>query len=124
MEELKEYFKEKTFLVTGGLGSIGESIVEELLKLEPAQVRILDNRETELFYARKKYESNSNIRLFHGDIREKERLLKAMQGVDIVYHAAALKHVLLSEYDPYEAIKTNVLGTQNVVEAAIANDVE
>lgn len=117
-------FEGKIILVTGGLGSIGEGIVQELIPLKPKQIRILDNRETELFYARQKYKEHDNLRFFYGDVRDKERLFKAMHEVNLVFHAAALKHVFLSEYDPYEAIKTNVHGTQNVIEAAMANNVD
>jgi|SRR3989344_2080835 len=123
IKEINYFFKDKTILVTGGIGSVGESIVRALLALSPAKIRVLDNRETELVYARKKFSRQDNVRFFYGDVREKERLLKATQDVDIIYHAAALKHVLPSEYDPYEVIKTNVHGTQNVIEAAIANNV-
>lgn len=121
---MNHLFDNKTILITGGLGSIGEKIVDELLKYNPSQVRVLDNRETELFYARKKLQQHKNLRFFHGDVREKERLMKAAQGVDIIFHAAALKHVFLSEYDPYEAIKTNVLGTHNIIETALAQNVD
>lgn len=121
---IKEQFKNKRFLVTGGLGSIGSEIVRQLINYNPKQVRIVDNRETELFYARRFFKNNPNVELILGDVRDKERLSKAMDGVDIIFHAAALKHVIVCENDPGEAVKTNVIGTQNIVECAFDHNVE
>ncbi|MBS3140086.1 polysaccharide biosynthesis protein [Candidatus Woesearchaeota archaeon] len=117
-------FHEKSILITGGLGSIGREILKNLLPFKPKQIRILDNRETELFHCRQEYRHEKSIRFLYGDVRDKERLLKASQGIDIIFHAAALKHVSLCEYDPYEAIKTNVLGTYNILESAMVNKVD
>jgi FlaA1/EpsC-like NDP-sugar epimerase len=84
----------------------------------------VDNRETELFYARRFFKSNPNVEFLLGDVRDKERLNKAIDGIDVIFHAAALKHVLVCEYEPAEAVKTNVIGTQNVVECAFEHNVE
>ncbi len=114
---ISDFYREKTILVTGGVGSIGSYLVRELLHLDPISIRVLDNNETGLFDLEQDLRSD-RMRLFVGDIRDKERLIVAMEGVDIVFHAAALKHVPLCEFNPYDAIKTNVLGTQNVLDAA------
>lgn len=121
--EISEYYEGKTILVTGGVGSIGSFLVREILRYAPASIRILDNNETALFDIEQDLRSEK-IRLLVGDIRDKERLCVAMEGVDIVFHAAALKHVPLCEFNPYEAVKTNVIGTQNVLDAAYVNNVK
>ncbi|MBU1976225.1 MAG: polysaccharide biosynthesis protein, partial [Nanoarchaeota archaeon] len=123
MSELKEFFKGKDIIVTGGIGSIGSEVVVQLLKYEPRQVRIFDNRETEIFHMQHLLKNHKNVRYLVGDVREKDRLRKAFAGCDIVFHAAALKHVPSCEYNPFEAVKTNILGTQNVIEAAIEEGV-
>jgi FlaA1/EpsC-like NDP-sugar epimerase len=120
---LENMFKNKKILVTGGTGFIGGEIVRNLLGYNPAVVRIFSNDEDNTFRLIQELGVKSDIRFLIGDIRDKERLKLAMEGIDIVYHAAALKHVPLCEYNPFEAIKTNVLGTQNVIEAALANSV-
>jgi len=117
-------FKNKKILVTGGTGFIGGEIVRNLLEYKPAVVRIFSNDEHNIFQLMQELDVKNNVRFLIGDIRDKERLKLAMKGIDIVYHAAALKHVPLCEYNPFEAIKTNVIGTQNVIEAALANSVE
>lgn len=122
MNELRDLFQNKNILVLGGCGSIGSKIAEKLLDYKPKAVRVLDNNETGLFDLNQKIKSDK-IRLLIGDIRDKERLEKATENIDIIYHAAALKHVPLCEYNPFEAIKTNVIGTQNVIEAALYNNV-
>lgn len=123
MGELSNFYKDKTILVTGGVGSIGSEIVREVLKFDPKVVRILDNNETGLFNLEHELKLK-RIRLFIGDVRDKERLIKATEGVDIIFHAAALKHVPLCEYNPYDAVKTNVIGTQNLIDAALSNGVK
>lgn len=117
------YYKGKVILVTGGVGSIGREIVRTLIRLDPMVVRILDNNETGLFDMEHDLHSNK-IRVFLGDIRDKERLKRAFENVDIVFNAAALKHVPLCEYNAFEAVKTNVVGTQNLIEVAIDEEVE
>lgn len=131
-KQLENIFRGKKILVTGGTGCIGSEIVRSVIKYEPEVVRIFSNDEDNTF--RMMHEINANgAKMMHeivdrrfliGDIRDKERVLLAMEDVDIVYHAAALKHVPLCEYNPFEAIKTNVLGTQNVIEAALASGVD
>lgn len=123
-EQLKEIFKNKKILVTGGTGFIGSEIVRKLLQYKPDAVRILSNDEDSVFRIIQELGEGDNKRYLVGDIRDKERLLLAMEDIDIVYHAAALKHVPLCEYNPFEAIKTNVVGTQNVIDAALNCGVE
>jgi len=120
--DLKNYYQGKTILVTGGVGSIGNFLVREILKHDPHSVRVFDNNETGLFDLEQDLNSGK-IRSFIGDIRDKDRLTMAMEDVDIVFHAAALKHVPLCEFNPFDAVKTNVLGTQNVLDAAFAQGV-
>lgn len=117
------FYKNKKILVTGGVGSIGSNLVKNLLALNPATVRVFDNNETGLFDLNEELNSKK-IRTLIGDIRDKDRLSMAMEGIDIVFHASALKHVPLCEYNPFDAVKTNVLGTQNILEAALINEVE
>lgn len=120
---MKSFYNDKVVLVTGGSGSIGREIVKKLLDAEPKSVRILDNNETALFDLEQELNSDK-IRTFIGDVRDKDRLKMAFENVDIIFHAAALKHVPLCERNPFDAVKTNVLGTQNVLEAALYNNVE
>lgn len=105
-------------LVTGGAGSVGRTVTEHLLESEVNVVRILDNNEPNLSELRSQLDDD-RCRYLAGDIREKKRLDRAMEGIDYVIHAAAMKHVDISEYNPFEAVKTNVMGLQNVVDAAI-----
>lgn len=123
MDNLKELFKGKHILVTGGLGSIGSAIVKEVLQYEPRLVTIADNRETAMFYG--VWESNDpRLKYVFLDVRDRERLKEVFRGVDIVFHAAAMKHVLVCERNSSEAVATNVVGTQNVIDASIVNNVE
>lgn len=116
-------FEGKDILVTGGCGSIGSEIVRQLIALSPKRVRVLDNDETGQWKLSQELPSPL-IRHLIGDIRDRARVARAMEGVDYVFHAAALKHVPLCEYNPYEAVHTNVIGTQNVVDAAITKGVK
>ena len=121
--ETKNYFKDKTILVTGAAGSIGSEIAARALGLNPRIVRVLDNNETGLFDLEQELQSGK-FRPLVGDIRDKERLKRAIEDVDVVFHAAALKHVPLCEYNPFEAVKTNVLGTQNLIDVAMEAGIE
>ena len=124
-------FEGKNILVTGGTGSIGSEIVRQVLKQNPNNLRILSRDDTKQHKLQMELGSQSEtlysqgpLRFLIGDIRERNRLKKAMENIDIVFHAAALKHVHLSEYNPFEAVKTNIIGTQNVVDAALDAGVE
>ncbi len=114
----------KTILITGGAGSFGQEFAKIILKeCNPKSVRIYDNRE--LAQVEMEREINDpRLRFFIGDIRDMNRLYRALNGVDIVVHAAALKHVPICEYNPIEAIRTNIDGSVNVIDASINNGVE
>jgi UDP-N-acetylglucosamine 4,6-dehydratase len=123
-DSLEKTFKDKRILVTGGTGSIGSELVRELLKYEPRVIRILSNDENAQFDMELELAEYDNLRFLVGDVRDKERLKMAAENVDIIFHAAALKHVPLCEYNPFEAIKTNVIGTQNLLEVAIDEEAD
>jgi UDP-N-acetylglucosamine 4,6-dehydratase len=118
-------WSEKIILLTGGTGSFGQKFVEVMLKeYNPKTIRIFSRDELKQWEMAQKFNHDKRLRFFIGDIRDKERLERAMDGVDIVVHAAALKQVPLCEYNPFEAVKTNILGAQNVIEAALDHNVE
>ncbi|MBN2458170.1 SDR family NAD(P)-dependent oxidoreductase [Candidatus Woesearchaeota archaeon] len=123
---MKNIFKDKTILVTGGCGSIGSEIVRQLLKFNPKVIRIFDHDEAGHFRLNQslKVDDPEKTRNLIGDITDRDRVFRAMEDVDIVFHAAALKHVPFCEYNPFEAVKTNVIGTQNLVDAAIKENVD
>jgi UDP-N-acetylglucosamine 4,6-dehydratase/5-epimerase len=116
---------DKTVLVTGGTGSFGTAFITRLLEREsPATVRVYSRdelKQSEL--ARRLAHHDDRVRYLLGDVRDLPRLTRAMRGVDVVVHAAALKQVPACEYNPFEAVQTNVVGAENVVAAAIENDV-
>lgn len=118
-------WKNKTVLVTGGTGSFGQAFVRNLLEEKnPDKVIVFSRDELKQHEMREAGLTQENLRYFIGDVRDLPRLKLATYGVDVVVHAAALKQVPASEYNPMEAIKTNILGTGNVVEAALENGVE
>lgn len=121
---MTDIFRGKNILVTGGTGSIGSAIVRKALQYEPEAVRVLSNDENGLFNLEQELEDYPNLRFLIGDVKDKERLRRAVESIDFVFHAAALKHVPLCEYNPFEAVKTNVLGTQNLIEVAIDEEVD
>ena len=118
-------WKEKTILVTGGTGSFGKKFIQILLnEYQPEKVIVFSRDELKQHEMRAAGFSQDNLRYFIGDVRDVERLRRAMYGVDVVVHAAALKQVPACEYNPMEAIKTNILGSSNVVDAALDTGVE
>jgi len=121
---MAEIFQGKSILVTGGTGSIGSEIVRKVLPFGPKVVRVLSNDEDGQFKLEQELQGYRNLRFLIGDIRDRERLERAAESIDFVFHAAALKHVPLCEYNPFEAVKTNVVGTQNVIEAAMEQEIE
>ena len=117
-------FNNKTILVTGGTGSFGKKFIKILLsKYQPKKVIVYSRDELKQFEMGQVF-NDKCMRYFIGDVRDKERLMLAMKGVDYVVHAAALKQVPAAEYNPMECIKTNINGAQNVIDAAIANNVK
>ena len=119
-------FKNKIILITGGTGSFGNACAKHLYKKHrPKKIIIFSRDELKQFdMANELNAPKSYLRFFLGDVRDQDRVESALQGVDIVFHAAALKHVESSEYNPYECIKTNVIGTQNIIRAALKNNVD
>lgn len=115
--------KGKTILVTGGTGSFGKTFVRKILTMKVKKVIVFSRDELKQYEMAQEF-TDPRIRFFIGDVRDKERLFRAFDGVDIVVHAAALKHVGVCEYNPFEAIKTNIHGAQNIIECAIDRGVE
>lgn len=113
----------KVILVTGGTGSFGKKFVKKVLEYDVKKVIVFSRDELKQYEMAQEYK-DSRVRFFIGDVRDKDRLYRAFDGVDVVVHAAALKHVGACEYNPFEAIKTNIYGAQNVIEAAIDRGVK
>ena len=122
----ENFINNKNILITGGTGSFGNKMVETLLQFKPNKIIIFSRDEFKQYNMRKKFcnKKHSCIRYLIGDIRDYERLNFAFCDVDIIFHAAALKQVPAMEYNPTEAIKTNIYGAENVIRAAIYNNVK
>jgi len=117
-------WKEKTILLTGGTGSFGKAFIKLMLeKYQPRVIRIYSRDELKQYEMKMRGFDHKSLRYFIGDVRDKNRLEMAVRDVDIIVHAAALKQVPACEYNPFEAIKTNILGAQNIIETAINNNV-
>lgn len=116
-------FKGKTILITGGTGSFGNAVMKRFLHTDIKEIRVFSRDEKKQDDLRKKY-SNDKLKFYIGDVRDVESVESAMRGVDFVFHAAALKQVPSCEFFPIEAVKTNILGTENVVQAAIRANVK
>jgi len=118
----------KSILITGGTGSLGKQLTKRIFQKWPDVKRLViysrdEQKQFDMaqIYSGKEYPA---IRFFIGDVRDKERLTRAMEGIDIVIHAAAMKHVPIAEYNPDEAVKTNIYGAQNVIDACLATKVK
>ncbi|MED3875757.1 UDP-N-acetylglucosamine 4,6-dehydratase (inverting) [Lysinibacillus capsici] len=115
--------KNKTVLVTGGTGSFGKKFIHKALTMGVKKIIVFSRDELKQYEMKQEFNDN-RLRFFIGDVRDQERLHRAFDGVDIVIHAAAMKHVDACEYNPFEAVKTNIQGAQNIIEAAIDCGVE
>lgn len=115
-------FKGKKLLITGGTGSFGNAVLKRFLDSDIAEVRIFSRDEKKQDDMRKRY-TNSKLKFYIGDVRDYQSVLNATRGVDYIFHAAALKQVPSCEFHPMEAVKTNIIGTENLLEAAIQNEV-
>lgn len=120
MDIKDNYCAGKTVLITGGTGSLGRALVHRFLQTDVRKIIIYSRDEYKQFNMERQFESDKDrLRFFIGDVRDRERLYRAFVGVDIVIHAAALKHVHLMEYNPLEAVNTNITGASNILDAAI-----
>lgn len=121
---MKELFKDKIILIIGGAGSVGCALTRETLKYNPHSIRIFDISENELFKMKSNFIKEERIRYLIGDVRDVNRLELAMEDIDICIHLAGMKHVYTCEYNPFEAIKTNIDGLQNVINVARNKNIE
>lgn len=112
------FFRNKRILIIGGTGTIGKSIAKLLLKQEPEVIRILSRDEYKQFELQDELQGNARLSYLIGDVRDYDRVLAAMEDIDYVFHTAAMKHVSFCEYNPFEAVLTNIVGTHNVIQAA------
>lgn len=117
-------YEQKRILVTGGTGSIGSEIVRQLLPHRPKEIRIFSRGEITLSELQRELRDSRQVTFRIGDIRDRVRLAEAMEDIDMVFHVAAMKHVDICEYNPSEAIKTNVIGTQHIIKQSLLNNVE
>ena len=125
-ERIAQYLQDKTILITGGTGSFGNCFVSTVLKkYSPRKIIVYSRDELKQYEMQNRLKQyQERIRYFIGDVRDKTRLSLALRGVDIIVHAAAIKQVPAAEYNPMECIKTNVMGAENIIEAALENNVD
>lgn len=115
----------KRVLVTGGGGFIGSTLVEQIIDTDPTMVRVFDHDQQRMFRLQNRLkQSETKLQYMLGDLRDESRVSRAMEGIDVVFHVGAVKHVEMSEYNPTEAVQTNIQGTRNLIQAAIGNDVD
>ncbi|RUS43110.1 UDP-N-acetylglucosamine 4,6-dehydratase family protein [Cohnella sp. AR92] len=112
-------FYKKKILIIGGTGTIGQSLLRHILMQSPTVVRVFSRDEHKQFELQQEMREYRNIRYLIGDVRDYDRVQRAMQDIDYVFHVAAMKHVPACEYNPFEAVQTNIIGTQNVIQASL-----
>ncbi|MCP4110627.1 MAG: SDR family NAD(P)-dependent oxidoreductase [Desulfobacteraceae bacterium] len=120
----KSFFSKRRILVTGCCGTVGRELTRQLLEEHAIELVATDNNESELFFLEQQFSTYSNASFFLADIRDRAKLGRLMENIDIVFHTAAFKHVILCERSPFEAVQTNIMGVQNIVLAALENKVE
>lgn len=122
---MQNTYRGKKILITGGTGTIGRHLVKRILEQEPQVIRIFSRDEYKQYEMNIEYQEHSDrLRFLIGDVRDQQRLIRAMEDIDYVFHLASMKHVPSCEYNPFEAVQTNVMGTQNVIQASIENGVK
>lgn len=119
---MKNLYKNKKVLITGAAGTIGEELIKQLLKIDIKEIKAIDNHETSLFFLNENYRNNNIIHGFFCDIRDVDRLSYLCKDVDIILHTAAMKHVIISEISPLDAVNTNIDGTSNIIKAALDSE--
>lgn len=121
---VESFFADKRVLVTGTCGTVGRELVRQLLVDYPVEELVgLDNNESEIFFLEQRFSNHRNARFFLGDVRDRDKLTRRMKKIDLVFHTAAFKHVILCERSPFEAVQTNICGVQNIIYAACENNV-
>jgi FlaA1/EpsC-like NDP-sugar epimerase len=122
---MPDFFRNQVVMVTGACGSVGQELVGQLLEALPAEVRLFDNNESGLFLMHQQLAArHPQVHAFLGDVRDAQKVAAVARGCDVILHCAAFKHVFFSEYNPFEAVQTNILGVKNVIEAAIRQNVK
>ncbi len=121
---MKDFFQGKVVLITGAAGSVGHELVKQLVNYNPGEIRAVDNNETELFLLGEKYRQTGKLNAYLGDVRDVRKMENLCAGVDLIFHTAAFKHVGLSEYNPFDAVQTNILGVKNIIQAAMCQRVK
>lgn len=122
---MNSLLKHKKVLVTGACGTVGSELIRQLLQDYGVHELVgLDNNESEIFFLEQRFSEYPNARFFLADIRDRDKLCRKMKDIDVVFHTAAFKHVILCERSPFEAVQTNILGVQNIIYAACENKVE
>lgn len=117
---MEKYFKNKSILVTGAAGTVGKELVRQLLGYKPKEIIAVDNNESEMFFLLEKYK----IKGYVGDISNREFIFRIVKGIDIIFHAAALKHVIIGERSPDSIVQTNIIGLQNLLDASLECNIE
>lgn len=124
-KETISYYRNKRILITGACGTVGRELTRQLIERYPIKELIaIDNNESELFLLQQEYISVRNVRFYLADIRDRDKMCRLMSGIHILFHTAAFKHIHLCERSPFEAVQTNILGVQNIITAAIENDLQ
>jgi FlaA1/EpsC-like NDP-sugar epimerase len=125
MDTQNDFINNRRIMITGACGTVGSELVRQLLEngYRPSEVIALDNNESGLFFLEQRFVRDSRVSFFLADIRDRDKLCRKMHGIDIVFHAAAFKHVILCERSPFEAVQTNIVGVQNIIYAACENNV-
>ena len=119
LKNMNNFFKDKRVLVTGACGTVGRELVRQLAEVsELGELIGIDNNESELFFLEQRFSKMGNAHFYLADVIDGEKLCRTMKGMNVVFHTAAFKHVILCERSPFEAVQTNILGVQNLISAA------